>query len=106
MDAVEYVKTKHKMCASFNRCVNCPLNGNCSSPTDPEGNVKAVEKWAKEHPTKTRQSEFLKMFPNAVLINGVVIFAPCNVDKTLGGDSCAKTTCDECARNYWREEIE
>lgn len=27
--------------------------------------VEIVERWAKEHPAKTRQSEVLKMFPSA-----------------------------------------
>ena len=27
--------------------------------------VDAVERWANEHPVKTRQSELLKLFPNA-----------------------------------------
>lgn len=107
MDAVEYLKTKRKMCETFQSCcINCPLKGDCGMPTDPKGNVKAVEQWAKEHPPKTRQSEFLKMFPNADLLDGVVNVVPCTVDKTLSGDSCANTTCFECTRKYWREKIE
>lgn len=104
MDAVEYVKIKHKMCATFPRCTNCPLKGNCETPNDPEGNVKAVEEWAKEHPAKTRQSEFLKLIPNAKMINGAINVFPCLIDPLIG--ECNGRDCDQCRKEYWTEEIE
>lgn len=112
MDAVEYLRAFYKMCDSNKYCSSCEAIGVCQNDCEKaEQMVEIVGKWAnehkvKEHPKKTRQNEFLKMFPNAVLIDGVLIFAPCNVDKTIGGDSCSKTTCEECARKYWTEEIE
>lgn len=107
MDAVEYIKTTARICGTEPTCSDCEIMRVCfAKRKNPEAMVNAVEKWAKEHRPKTRQSEFLKMFPNAILIDGVLIFAPCNVDKTIGGDSCSKTTCEECTRKYWSEEIE
>lgn len=78
MDAVEYLKEAKRMCDTVGDCRECPLNSsNTVIPcklvrdnwelTNPEKIVAIVEKWALEHPKKTRQSEFLKMFPNAKL---------------------------------------
>lgn len=109
MDAVEYVKTRHRLCATFLRCTNCPLKGNCGSPTDPEGNVKAVEEWAKEHPAKTRQSELLKLIPNAKMIDGAINVYPCLIDPLYDEShmgECTGRDCDQCRKKYWTEEIE
>lgn len=76
MDAVAYFKAYARMCDSFDSknnitgkpCVGCPLDdiGRGCHMIDLTNNaeecVAAVEKWAKEHPVKTRQSEFLKIF--------------------------------------------
>ena len=107
MDAVEYLKTKRKMCETFQSCcINCTLKGDCGMPTDPEGNVKAVEEWAKEHQPKTRQSEFLKMFPKANVLGEAMNIRPCDVD-TDAFKGCANfITCFHCMRKYWSEEIE
>ena len=73
MDAVEYLKEKVRMCIEH-RCRNCPLGkagdeqyySTCRACEEehPEEAVEVVKKWSAEHPKKTRQSEFLKMFPN------------------------------------------
>lgn len=122
MDAVKYLKTKLRMCIAYHhKCKDCPLGQN-SNGTElncylfqehrPEEAVAAVEKWAAEHPAKTRQSEFLKMFPNAPLepYCGIDI-NPCDTDKRYGvGDkyehNCHGVSCDDCRRKYWLEEIE
>lgn len=122
MDAIKYLKTKQRMCAAHRReCKHCPLsldnNGaelNCYIFQEhrPEEAVAAVEKWAAEHPAKTRQSEFLKMFPNALFDkHGVTNVYVCRIDKRYGdGDTneynCHGVNCDDCRRKYWSEEIE
>ena len=119
MDAIKYLKTKLRMCVAYHtKCKDCPLghnsNGtelNCYSFQEhrPE---QAVEKWAAEHPAKTRQNEVLKMFPNAPLDkHGVTNVYVCYVDKRYGdGDgyeyNCHGVSCDDCRRKYWLEEIE
>lgn len=122
MDAVKYLKTKQRMCAAHRReCKHCPLsldnNGtelNCYIFQEhrPEEAVAIVEKWASEHPAKTRQSEFLKMFPNAPCepYCGIDI-NPCDIDDRYGcGDkyehNCRGVGCDDCRKKYWLEEIE
>lgn len=72
--------------------------------------VKEVEEWAKENPAKTRQTEFLKMFPHMCLdTNGIIDMPPCNVDKEVY-DECnlseACIDCDECRKVFWNEEVE
>ena len=122
MDAVKHLKTKLRMCTAYHhKCKDCPLGQN-SNGTElncylfqeqrPEEAVAAVEKWAAEHPARTRQSEFLKMFPNAPLepYCGIDI-NPCDTDKRYGdGDkyeyNCNGVNCDDCRKKYWLEEIE
>ena len=76
-----------------------------------EETISKVEQWAKDHPVKTRQSEFLKMFPNAYL-KTITRLLPCSLDKTLKPLRCAKygylsTTCrcDRCRDDYWNEDV-
>ena len=72
MDAIEYLKTRHRMCTADGTptCEHCPL-GRSNNGADltcfafqkqrPEEAVSVVEKWAAEHPAKTRQSEFVML---------------------------------------------
>ena len=75
----------------------------------PEKAVEIVEKWAAEHPKKTRQSEFLKMFPRAPLnpMNDMTIGTdPCDVDaKYKPHKGCDETLCSDCQREYWLAEV-
>ena len=122
MDVIKYLKTKLRMCIAYHcKCEDCPLGHN-SNGTElncymfqehrPEEAVAAVEKWAAEHPARTRQSEFLKVFPNAPFDkHGVTDVHVCDVDKRYGdGDkyehNCHGVSCDDCRRKYWLEEIE
>ena len=123
MDAIKYLKTKLRMCIAYHhKCKDCPLGQN-SNGTElncylfqehrPEETVVAVEKWAAEHPAKTRQSEFLKLFPNAPRDKSGITIRPCSVDKRYGYErnheySCGGRgmNCYDCRDKYWSEEIE
>lgn len=114
MDAVEFLKGRCRMCTAQDDCKMCHIDAECReyfekrnfSANVVEKMVSGVEQWAKDHPAKTRQSEFLKMFPNALCDDdGVLSILPCNVDRTVNG-ACAKKTCRDCRRNYWRQEVE
>ena len=75
---------------------------------DPEGIVKEVEEWAAENPIKTRQSVFLKQWPNAEIdCQGVIAIDPCDIDKTARGKSgnCYHDDCDECRLDFWLKEV-
>lgn len=122
MDAVKFIKEKHRMCKSNEKCNSCPVSGENNPhklPCDnlmieePEIYVRAVEKWSREHPVKTRQSEFLKIFPNAELnTDGILTVAPCLVDGTYlrsteGREKCYKENdCNSCRRKYWLAEVD
>lgn len=129
MDAVEFLEEKDRMCNSFNN--GCRIKGHpecvCEIRAETEKTQEAcavyarkhpaeivaiVERWAKEHPRKTRQSEFLKMFPRASMANnGTIDFCPHNFDKEF---TCPEKVsiyqgecqCPDCQRKYWLEEVE
>lgn len=122
MDAVKYIKEKGRMCGSFTLCQGCEIDymlktmpGSCIDffRENPEKAVSIVEKWSAEHPPKTRQSEFLKMYPNAKIENDVLLICPNFVDVKCGsicrdtkcGVSC-RVSCNTCCKNYWLAEVE
>jgi hypothetical protein len=113
MDAVKFYSTFKRMCAETD-CKDCLLDQKCrpSANVEPEEVVELVEEWAKEHPIKTRQSEFLKMFPNAKFPNtktdgGVIIFCPRGfLPKGEAEAYCEKhDECIECCKDYWLAEV-
>lgn len=109
MDAVEYVKELRRLCKMQKICNECPLrnNGTCIAGLcdEAEKAIQIVEQWAKDHPVKTRQSEFLKMFPDAVIDedDGILCIDPCTIDGSIG---CTNGKgCDGCRRKYWLTEV-
>ncbi len=111
MDAVEFIKERNRMCNNYACCTDCPLGGkeHCNSilNVDAQKIVPIVEQWTKEHPVKTRQSEFLKMFPDARIgQDGVLNICPSDM---LGkcpnvlGEVCHY---DNCRREFWGQEVE
>ena len=116
MDALEFLKERSRMCKSYKTCIGCPLKeakctlGSNTSAGEYEKIIAAVEQWSKEHPLKTRQSVFLKQWPNAARDrDGVMNVCPRLLDVDI---SCAdaKTglcrTCDDCRREFWSQEAE
>ena len=111
MDAVEYVKTQYRLCRSKD-CPECPLqdkeNGCCILDTIEyaEKAVQIVEQWAKDHPVKTRQSEFLKLFPNAPKSGRVLDICPQNLNiDYMPPKRCENISCGACKTDYWNEEV-
>ena len=128
MDAIEYLKTIKRMCElhkpicwgedNHTPCelrIKANAKGmSCSdyTTTFSEEAVAIVEKWAKEHPRKTRQSEFLKMFPNAQIFKEILTINPCAIDSSrFCTEECHayddnNAGCFECRKKYWLEEVE
>lgn len=122
MDALEYEKARIRMCRTMifgkDGCAACPLydglRHRCWLATSAmtntdidtiETHIDRVIYWAKEHPLKTRQSEFLRMFPNAKIgeDDGILCIKPCDIDKSI---ECPNGKgCDDCYRKYWKEEV-
>lgn len=127
MDAVEFLEEKDRMCHSFNNgcrikdhpeCV-CEIRAKTEKTREacavyalkhPAEIVAIVERWAKEHPRKTRQNELLKLFPRVEkAADGMVAFCPEDMDSKFvcpiknGG---YRDQCIGCREKYWLEEVE
>lgn len=117
MDAIKYFKLKRKMTLNCQTdCRTCGLsrynNGIGISCRNLEAQnadkaIEIVEKWAEEHPPKTRMSDFLEKFPRArVLKYGYgkyIEICPANIDNTR---TCPNGECKKCKFEYWNEEVE
>lgn len=114
MYAVEFLKKKRRMCSGGN-CDRCSLrvgnNGTdygCRTFVEkyPEAAVAVVEKWSAEHPVKTRQSEFMKLFPDVELEDNIIKICPCMVDTKIKDKCYSLSPCYDCRKKYWLEEVE
>lgn len=115
MDAVKYLKELDRMCTKSHTCDDCPIykatKRNCgmaySNAEMLAGHVGIVEQWAKEHPPRTRQDDFLGKHPNAKIEHGVLYVCP----KWIEGGNCADfhkgipEACPGCKKRYWGEKI-
>ena len=118
MDAVEFLKEAKRYCKW---CKNTTQDGKkrlCDACYFEKLNdifnlhpmaygkfVETVEQWAKAHPEKTRQSEFLKMWPDAEISDdGLPTIAPCQLNIELHCED--RGVCDKCRRDFWLKEIE
>ena len=113
MDAVEYVKNQFRLCRSKDSCYECPLQDkeNCCCITDTieyvEKAVQIVEKWVKDNPVKTRKSEFLKLFPDAEMVNIERTFCVAHFEPTkkCKGINPSEEQCIACRYRFWNEEV-
>ena len=105
MDAVEFIKQVRRMGKQKGESICFKLE-----EKDTEI-VEKVEKWAKEHSVKTRQSEFLKMWPDAEIgDDGLPSIAPCQLNVELlqceSQYDCEKRgVCGKCRCDFWLKEI-
>ena len=118
MDALKFIKEHKRMCDMYgdDGCDQCPLSfinnelGMACEDlknVDPEQYVFIVEEWSSDHSVKTRQSEFLKMFPNAEIRNGFIRICPKKMDQnSITSEECAKIVCQDCMRKYWLQEVD
>lgn len=110
----DYFREATRMCDTIGDCDECPLNGlkvviPCQLTkaslelANPEKEVEIVKEWAKEHPVKTRQSELLKIFPDAQPLT----MCPTNFNLNFRCREAEGTGfCADCKREYWLTEIE
>lgn len=134
MEFKEFFKEYNRMCSSYHNCIGCPideeinnrihrLHANCKnidllSEVDAES---IVEKWAKEHPVKTYESDFkekiddlLAIFPDHAVKNYVkgtdisTYDTLCVADFYFNGD-VERARCDflgdDSCKNCWKREI-
>ena len=106
MDAVEFIKQVRRMGKQKGEAICFKLE-----EIDTEI-VEQVEQWAKEHPVKTRQSEFLKQWPDAEISDdGLPAIAPCQLNVELlqcesQKDCEERGVCGKCRCDFWLKEIE
>ena len=118
MDALEFLKTLRRMC-NCKCCSQCEIwkrlsmFETCTSwiKTHPEEAVAIAEKWAKDHPIKTRQSVFLEQYPEAQIDdNDVLSVCPAVISpshrKYGGGCLYIHKKCADCRREFWLAEVE
>lgn len=119
MDALEFLEEYKRMCDQVD-CEDCPLHsdGGCDTPiifSKPMYSLRecvaAVEQWSKEHPRKTRQSEFLARWPAARLDDrGVLDILPCQMNpiqyRTPAGTCATGMMCMDCRKKYWMQEVD
>ena len=96
MDAVEFIKQVRRMGKQKGEAICFKLEEKDTEIVD------QVEQWAKEHPVKTRQSEFLKQWPYAKISDdGLPSIAPCQLNVELlqcesQYDCEHRRVCDKC----------
>lgn len=115
MEAVDFLNEGTRMCNNYEACVGCPMypmDDCCMVRMNLKQMINIVEQWAKEHPIKTRQSEFLKQWPDAEISDdGLPSIAPCQLDAGLihgevQEDCEDRGVCDKCRHDFWLKEIE
>lgn len=120
MDALEFLKERDRMCRVYSgkgHCEGCPLKGMHCMTVEPiyddsyEKVINTVETWSKEHPRKTRQSVFLKQYPNAwTCADGVLSICPNGVTdwhRSAFGTCVGRSkNCVDCRREFWMQEVE
>ena len=115
MEALDFFKARKRMCEAT-KCNSCKLyhaqGGCCITPQYEkieacEEAIAIVEQWVKEHPIKTRQSEFLKLFPGADVgkTDGCLTLNPCNIYEKMRKE-CGAPKCSECRKAFWLAEVE
>lgn len=110
MDALKYLKTLRRMCNG--ECRECEYEKRSGVDPcavwqydHPEEAVAIAEQWAVAHPIKTRQSEFLKHYPDAQIDSGCLNACPMDIFGDMG-INCNKQTCYECKKKFWLTEVE
>ena len=122
MDAVKFIKERNRMCKSFDGgCKGCPAFNAledelyCTvgqgSPLGATEQVVMVEEWSAAYPRETRQSMFLKQWPEAAIDSyGVLNLCPTPISKSHRNiyGKCARVgvKCEYCRRKFWMQEVE
>ena len=106
MDAVKFVETLQRKIKNENR-------DEIIIRTTDDANlfVDLVEEWSREHPIKTRQSVFLKQWPDAAIDSyGVLDLCPTSISKSHRNiyGSCPHVGVNryDCRREFWMQEVE
>lgn len=116
IDAKLFIQEYKRMCHYYSRvrknCKECPASndeGYCSEVALPDiDTIDKIDKWVKEHPAKTRQSELLEHYPYAKKWEDESFIGICPKQLVEIYECGAKRgqTCYECCKEYWGEVVE
>lgn len=106
MDAVKFIEEHRRMYKVTGKHLPTLAEG-----IPAEDVVKEIEEWSAAHPRKTRQSVFLKHYPEAsISTHGVLLVCPCPISASHrnanGGCATIGRRCDDCRKEYWMQEVE
>ncbi len=108
MDALQFIKERRRMCVFYKgNCQECPARNcvcfNIDEMAIDDRIVSIIEKWAAEHPRKTRQSKILEQYPDARCDdNGWLVVCPALF---VGNEHCPMD-CLACHKQFWSQEVE
>ena len=114
MDAKEFLREYGSMCNKFVYCDDCPMSNlkemyntpYCSRVLVeyPDESIKVVSGYRDNK--KTRQSEYLKLFPESIqpMRSGVLDVCPSRI-RGLTGCLTPDKSCQKCKTEFWLEEI-
>ena len=109
---------KENICGERCGNITCPVEKACDGRYSwcyhfikncPVEAIEIIQKWSDENPIVTRQTEFLKLFPNARMRYRddeilVLDICPAALD---GSFNCEEdVVCAECQRDYWLKEVD
>lgn len=102
MNTIEFVKELQR-CSKYFGLHMCRFDVNVPVETL----VKGISQWSKEHPVRTRQSEFLEIFPSAKLNDlEIVDICPQKVESSfICQYEISSYGCLDCMKKYWLEEV-
>lgn len=105
MDAVKFIEEHRRMYKVTGKHLPTLAEG-----IPAEDVVKEVEEWSAAHPRETRQSMFLKQWPEAAIDSyGVLNLCPTPISKLhrniYGRCAHAGVKCDKCRREFWMQEV-
>lgn len=102
------MEIRKRICNSFKRCNECPLNKNPEQKNCvdfmvgcPDKAEEIILKWDEEHPVKTRLTDFLEKYPNAPM-GDKGLSRLCCLQLGYKCDNCVETTCQQC----WNTPLE
>lgn len=110
MDALKFLNMVDRISAKWTTEEKAQYN-EYRENRDNASAIAFVVKWDAEHPVKTRQSEFLKLFPGAAPTKDGVLsicpnaFSPVYKDER-GLCKWHYADCDNCCRQFWSAEVE
>lgn len=110
MDALKFLNMVDRISAKWTTEEKAQYN-EYRENRDNTSAIAFVVKWEAEHPVKTRQSEFLKQWPDADIDeNGVLQTCPALISAShrdqAGWCATIYNKCEDCRKAFWLAEVE